>query len=115
MDRKELYRKMAELTAPKCASSCRVPHSCCSIEYCEMAYGEGRKDGVEYPIFSGPIPHLGPKGCVVAPHHRPLCTLHVCSIAGLGFDPDKKFEEEYFDLRERIDEMEAEEYEETIR
>ena len=109
--KRELYQQMADLTAPKCASSCRIPRSCCSIEYCQMAWAEGKKDGVDYPVFDGPVPHLGPKGCVVAPHHRPLCTLHVCSIAALGFDPDKQFDEAYFDLREKIDQVELDQYE----
>ena len=104
----ELYRRMAALTAPKCASSCRLPHSCCSPEYCEMAIEEARSEGVELPRTEHPrLPLMGPKGCTADPHHRPLCTLHLCSISGIGSDPEPGFDARYFDLRELIDEEES--------
>ena len=43
---------------------------------------------------------MGPNGCIAPPHLRPDCTLHVCSINSLGFDPkDPAFTKAYFKLR----------------
>jgi hypothetical protein len=54
---------------------------------------------------------MGPGGCVAPPHFRKLCTLHVCSINSLGFDPkDPRFTREYFILREQIEQLEAADY-----
>lgn len=103
-----LYQQMADLTAPKCAQ-CRAPHRCCSNMYCEMARDEARENGVELEPTGHPtLLYMGPGGCVAPPHFRKLCTLHVCSINSLGFDPeDPEFTEEYFELRRRL---EREEY-----
>lgn len=50
---------------------------------------------------------MGATGCKLAPHMRPLCTLHVCSINSLGFDPrDPEFTQKYFELREKIETIE---------
>ena len=47
---------------------------------------------------------MGAYGCVVAPHLRPLCTLHTCDINGLGFKKgDLKWTKKYFKLREQIE------------
>ena len=54
---------------------------------------------------------MGPTGCVVPPHFRPLCTLHVCSINGMGFKPgDAKWTKQYFGLRAKIEREVAKEY-----
>lgn len=112
-----LYRKMAELTAPECANSCRVPHSCCAIVYCQIAkhyaldrYGVTLKP--EEPCATNPkrLPYMGPEGCTVAPHLRPLCAVHTCAINGLGCKPgDPTWTKDYFKLRRAIDRLEAEE------
>ena len=98
-----LFREMADLTEPKCAGSCRRPRSCCSPEYCGMAMDEAAERGVELrPTGHPTLPLMGPNGCVAPPHLRPLCTLHLCSIAGMGTDPEPGFDERYFDLRNAI-------------
>lgn len=98
-----LYQEMADMTRPKCGE-CRVPLSCCEEMYCELARMNIEASGLQIPKTShATLPYMGPDGCVVPPHLRPLCTLHVCSINGLGFDPrDMVFTKKYFSLREEI-------------
>ena len=52
---------------------------------------------------------LGPNGCIAAPHLRPLCTIHTCEIASLGFkknDTGGVWTEKYFALRGEISDLE---------
>jgi hypothetical protein len=110
-----LFQKMADLTAPECASTCRAPHSCCDEMYCQLTkdYAMERYGIVlrpEEPCEGNPhhLPFIGPKGCVVAPYLRPLCTLHTCQINSLGFKAgDEKWTRKYFKLRTEIDQLEA--------
>lgn len=52
-----LYKEMAELTLPECKNSCRVPLSCCSPEYCDMAQmGAADEAGSEACRFISGIP-----------------------------------------------------------
>lgn len=47
---------------------------------------------------------MGPTGCVVEPHLRPLCTLHTCAINGAGFKAgDDEWNRKYFALREELE------------
>lgn len=100
-----LFEEMSKLTQPKCAQ-CKIPFSCCSQEYCEIAKNYAKEKGIELIETNHPkLPFMGPNGCIVPPYLRPLCTLHVCSINSLGYDPqDPKFTEKYFQLREQIEE-----------
>ena len=105
-----LYKKIAAHTVPECGR-CRVPHGCCDVMYCEMAREFAKEQGVELKDtgFKNQkvLPFLGPEGCVVPPHLRPVCSVHVCCINSLGLKPgDKKWTKEYFRLRGRIEEME---------
>jgi len=59
------------------------------------------------------LPGMSATGCVIPPHFRPLCTLHVCSINALGTSGDAKFDAEYFSLREEIEDVQSKEYEKT--
>ena len=53
------------------------------------------------------LPLMGPEGCTVAPHFRPLCTLHTCAINAFGFKPgDPDWDKKYWFLRDQIDELE---------
>ncbi len=99
-----LYQKMADLTRPKCGE-CRVPLSCCDSMYCDLATDEAKRQGVELKETGHPeLKYMGPTGCVVPPHIRKLCTLHLCSINSLGFQPeDPRFTKQYFKLREEIE------------
>lgn len=100
-----LFKEMADLTTPECASTCRAPHSCCSPEYCEMAAAEAAEQGVQLPTTNHPtLKYMSPTGCTVPPHLRPLCTLHTCAINGVGFKAgDEAWTMRYFDLRAQIE------------
>src|SRR3990172_9470695 len=104
----DLWTQMAALTVRKCAACKPRPYSCCSREYCEMARAI-TKDEYNMTLTDlprGRLPFLSATGCIVPPHMRPLCTLHVCSINALGFDlRDPNFTDEYFKLREAISEL----------
>lgn len=96
----DAFQAVADLTAPKCAA-CRAPFACCSKDQCE-----GTKDfakehfGVTLEETGGKLPFLGDNGCVVPPHLRPLCSVHVCEM----HLSDPEWSETYMDARERADE-----------
>lgn len=102
----ELFRQMAEHTLPRCGKSCGNgnPDRCCNDIYCEAA----EKLALDHNIVLPKQPHprlrfMGPVGCVVPPHFRPLCTLHDCKISSIGEDPeDAVWTDRYFELREEI-------------
>lgn len=73
--------------------------------YCEIAEQYSNQQAYDLPKKeAGKLPWMSATGCKLAPHMRPLCTLHVCSINSLGFDPkDPEFTEKYFKLREQIE------------
>ncbi len=75
--------------------------------YCSIAEDWSKERGYPVPEKNpGKLPFMGSNGCVLPPHQRPLCSLHVCVINGLGYDPkDPKFTEDYFKLREEIESM----------
>lgn len=104
-----LWQKMADHTAPECAHTCRAPHSCCDPMYCEMATETAQLLGVELQTQNHPtLPYMGPNGCVVPPHVRPLCTLHTCAMNSLGFKPgDDQWTRKYFRLRAAIERAEG--------
>lgn len=100
----QLFQQMADLTEPKCRE-CRVPQSCCSPEYCGMAFETAAEHGVTLQATGDErLPLMGPTGCTAPPWTRPLCTLHVCSINSLVFDPkDPAFTKQYFKLRSKVE------------
>jgi hypothetical protein len=107
----QLYQKMADLTEPECGK-CRVPYSCCSLDYCAIALTNALEDGVQLhtPGYRS-IPLLSATGCICPPQYRPLCTLHTCDINGYGFKPgDPKWTRTYFKLRIEIDREEEKKY-----
>jgi hypothetical protein len=109
-----LYEKMSEHTKNECAKNCKLPHTCCSIEYCNIAYEYAKEEyGIElqetdlYHDGHTRLPYMSETGCTVQPHLRPLCTLHTCAIYAWGFKPnDEEWTKKYFEIRERIDEVE---------
>lgn len=107
-----LYAEMAGLTKPECANTCRVPLSCCSPEYCMMTEMYSKEDwGVDLSdkhTGHPTLPFMGPTGCVIEPHLRPICTLHTCDINSIGCKQgDMAWTERYFALRGKIDELEV--------
>jgi hypothetical protein len=102
-----LYNKISELTRPKCAT-CNVPYGCCAKEHCDFAAMMLREKGIEPPAATGhKLPFMGPSGCILPPHHRPICAVHVCDKQVYS---STKFCNKYMKLREQISELEAEEY-----
>jgi hypothetical protein len=95
---KKVYEDLYELTNPKCGQ-CRCPHSCCSPEYCELAFQHAKKLGIELQPTGHPkLPLMGPNGCVAEPYLRPLCAVHVCEN---HIYSDLKFYDDYRKLREK--------------
>ena len=108
---KKLYQEMYELTITECVK-CRAPLSCCSRDYCaitkEYAMDEWGVDLAEITMENNPknLLFMSSRGCTVAPHLRPFCTLHTCDISGYGFLRDKDKNDRYFALREKINKYE---------
>lgn len=108
-----LYQQVAELTKPLCQGvvkhGCKVPYSCCSSEYCELAIEHAKeRHGVQLERTQHPtLPLMGATGCTAEPHLRPLCTLHVCSLSRVTCG-SMATTEVYFKLREEISELEFE-------
>jgi hypothetical protein len=80
-----LYKKIADMTAPICSSgSCEkfrgLKNHCCSREYCEVTRKFARERyGVRLAeTGNDDLPFMGERGCVVAPHLRPVCSIHIC-------------------------------------
>ncbi len=109
---KKLYQEMSDLTAPECATNCRVPHSCCDEMYCEMADERAKELGIVLERTGHTsLPFMGPTGCTVEPYLRPNCTFHTCAINGFGFKPgDLGWTQQYFNLRAKIEEEENADY-----
>jgi hypothetical protein len=94
-------------THSECAK-CKFPHSCCTMYDCmctEMIakniFGIDLSDQhTEHPQ----IPFMGPQGCVLSPELRPICTVHTCEIASMGYTKNKEWDDKYFKLRKIMDE-----------
>ena len=99
----ELYQEMADLTRLKCGQ-CRIPFQCCAPEHCENTARYAAELGVMLERTDHPrLPFLGPNGCTVVPHLRPICTVHVCENHLWNSD----FSERYFELRDALCEEEC--------
>lgn len=61
------------------------------------------------PIEGASMLFLGPAGCIVPPHLRPLCTRHTCSMNSLGTLGDAEQDAKYFQLCDQIDQLHYEE------
>ena len=108
---KRLYAQMSEHTRNECGKSCKSlsPHRCCSREYGEMAVQVAAEYGEPVPPDTGHkvCRFMGAAGCILEPHLRPLCTLHVCCINSLGFKPgDEAWTRKYFQIRNAIERAE---------
>lgn len=100
-----LYKKLSEHTQPVCATYCRKPQSCCDAYFCEAAivYAKEHWNTTLERTGHPTLPMMGPNGCIVEPHMRPLCTYHVCCVDALGYKPnDPAWTLEYFNLREMV-------------
>lgn len=107
----ELYAEIAALTRPLCGGAgcghrSTLLHRCCERLYCDLARQHAReKWGVELRETGHPtLPFMGEGGCTVAPHLRPLCSMHACGINwGGGKGADAATLTHYATLRARID------------
>ena len=123
----ELYKEMAELTLPKCVECPNLlPHRCCDRMYCDLVDMMAKDSGAELPAPTGhpTLTYMGKNGCVVPPHLRPTCTVHVCSMNSMAILYNKTGEgmfdrtvdvprtEKYFELREQIEKLEEQAYQE---
>lgn len=96
------FEAMYQHTKGECGN-CRIPHSCCDELYCEMAkvYAKEYWDVELQPTDNPRLPFMGPQGCTVPPHLRPICTVHTCDIGSYGYKPgDPEWTVRYFELRE---------------
>ena len=112
----ELYADIAAHTKSECDGQnegCSSPRGCCHRIYCEAAQRFAKEEyeiDLSFPNPKAPIPFLGPTGCIVAPHLRPVCAIHACCITNLGYKKSgenaQAWTEKYFQLRNAIEELE---------
>ena len=96
----QLYREMAEMTLPVCMERCPQAGGCCQPRYCDLASQRAGQLGLRLSAGTHPrLPYMGPTGCLVPPHLRPLCSVHVCEGALLQ---DPALARRYHALREAI-------------
>src|SRR3546814_1029147 len=100
-----LYADLAAHTEPECTGACARPMTCCQERYCEIAMDFAAEHwGVELQTtWHRALPLMGPDGCTVAPHLRPICTAHTCDICEYGAKRhDPAWTERYYALRDAI-------------
>jgi hypothetical protein len=106
-----LYQEMSKLSAGICANECLekwgTPTRCCDPEYCEVArrFAKEKYDIDLVETGHRILPFMGSNGCTVAPHLRPICTIHVCPLDYMlkpEFAKDYERTEIYRQLRKEI-------------
>lgn len=109
-----LYQKIAEMTGASCASGkdeCAKfagrTYRCCDRKYCEEAARFAKEAyGVELQPTGNPdLPFMSERGCVAAPHLRPICAMHCCTWSWAPqshIEHDEQKGREYVQLREEI-------------
>jgi hypothetical protein len=106
----DLYAQVAAHTLPECRA-CFRPHSCCDKLYCDIAVVVAKKHwDIDLPQTTHPtLPLMGPTGCTAAPHLRPMCSLHTCTMNSIGSKPgDPAWTQEYYRLHQAIQLLELE-------
>jgi hypothetical protein len=103
-----LYRDLSEMTKSKCdacPSAKTEPYRCCHKWACDLVkeYASWHWNTELHPTGNPDIPFMGPNGCIVPAHMRPMCTSHVCSIDDAA-DPDWK--ESYLKIKQAIADLE---------
>jgi hypothetical protein len=114
----DTYKEMSNHTFPECKNNCKIPLSCCSPEYCEIAIDHAKKHwGIDLESTSlfkerkTDLPLMGENGCSIEPHLRPSCTLHTCQVNSIGVKfGDEKWTSKYYELREMINDLEYKKY-----
>ena len=99
---------MYDHTKGECVK-CTVPYSCCHEANCNFVIEYATKEyGVTLvPTKHPTLPLMGSNGCIAEPHLRPLCTVHVCSISGIGNKHnDDEWVKKYAQLRAKLERIE---------
>lgn len=95
----DVFAALAAHTQSACGA-CRVPYRCCTRAQCEATARGALEDfGTDLTALRTDhpeLPFLGPQGCVVAPHMRPICTVHVCD----QHLSDNAWSDRYWELRD---------------
>ncbi len=105
-----LYAELAAHTEPECAANCPKPLSCCAERYCLIAIDHAAERwGVRLePSWHPALPMMGPTGCLVEPHLRPICTAHTCDVCEHGEKRgDPAWTDRYYALLDEIAALEA--------
>jgi hypothetical protein len=85
-----LYQQIADMTSSFCntgAGECGLrrqnQYRCCEKKYCEVArkFAKEKYDIDLHETGNPDLPFMGENGCTVAPHLRPLCSMHICSYS----------------------------------
>lgn len=108
----KLAKEMYEHTRPECGGPDCAPFKvggCCAPEHCLVTREYAAENwGVELEVTDHPtLMFMGPEGCTVKPHLRPICTVHTCAINNLGFkkprggDSGMEWTDKYNELRGR--------------
>lgn len=105
----DLYRQLYELTNLECQRCRPKPLSCCHSGYCDLAAKHAKEfwGTTLVPTSHPTLPFMGPTGCTVAPHLRPLCTIHTCEVVQHGGKHYQKWNEKYFGLKAEIERLEV--------
>jgi len=108
----QLYKEMAELTMTECKKNCVALGSCCDKIYCQSAMDFAKAAGVTLHPTGNKLPMLSDSGtCIAPPHFRKLCSVHNCDINAVGSFPySSTATEKYFQLRDRIEILEIENF-----
>ena len=103
---------MSDMTSPVCENECvqyrDKKYRCCEIKYCRLAakFAKEKYDIDLQPTGNTELLFMGEHGCVVPPHLRPICTLHVCPISYSDkscINNSEQRTQEYFYLRKEIE------------
>ena len=102
-----LMQEVADFTRPECAR-CPEPFSCCEAMYCEIARYHAKEYWNVDLVDTGhaTLPFMGEEGCVVAPHLRPMCTMHTCRFHREGTSGDPEWDRKFVKLKDRVEQLE---------
>lgn len=82
-----MYEEIAAITKPLCLAGtgcgerANKPYRCCEKQYCDRAAKFALEGyGIKLQPTGHEIPFMGPDGCTVPLHLRPICTIHACAI-----------------------------------
>lgn len=102
----QLYAEAEAITKPLClngtgcGSLAARPYHCCEKQHCDKAAKFAQDNyGVNLKPTGRDIPFMGPGGCTVPLHLRPMCTLHACAFS---YAPVSDITDRYWQLRQQI-------------